>query len=1236
MRATDLFENYRERINPPYSKKDIPAILGTLFILFAIPLTAALVLQSREPSGKAVSPGKAKEANKIGQVRKYASDEILIKVKKGTKIKAKPTPTDTGLPTLNALNKKYKVKKIKKVAKESTNSKKGAAVFRWYKVTFPVEKKVIKESRGDNKKIEEDPKYGVVGEALIQKAVEEYKSKSEVVEAQPNQVFEALAVPNDYYYNSTSLFSYGDLWGLNKIQAANAWDTTTGSDSVIVAVVDTGVDYNHPDLKDHILKNNNQIVGYDYYNNDSNPMDDNGHGTHVAGTVGAVGNNDTNHSTDSGTRLVGVNWKVKIIPIKFLSSDGRGYTDDAVSSWQFAVDNGAKVINNSWGGYVSDPALTDSANYVYNSGVVNVAAAGNDNIDAYTHSPSSIPSVVAVAATNHNDVKSCFSNFGASVDVAAPGGDSGSCANDFILSTRSSQSNDWFPPTPNSYYAIAKGTSMASPHVAGLAALVSAAHPTFTVEEIRAAIRLGADDVTGVAWDPKIGHGRINAEKTVSISNPPPVARITVPQRGGLSSVYADVEVSGIATSRSGFQKYELQVGHGSAPSSWDTVVTKTNQVNNGVLGTIPGSRFQDGANYVRLLVTGSSGSNEDRVMFTIDSEIMPGWPQPASWHGNPATGDIDGDGIKEVVYGTRCYLYARKPNGTLVNGFPRDVCLSGFSGVYPVILYDFNSDGKKEIVINTNDRLFVVKGDGRDYPGWPVTYTYSGESRVSARGTPAVGDVNNDGSPEIFVGATLYSKNSRTVFGFSSDGRSLSGWPIQRSGIYLSYSFFNDDMVLLVDLDRDGKLDVVNGSLGDGKVYAWNGSGGLISGWPRSTGHDRVEEMVFGYREADSEPIIAFKASKSTVNEGNLYLVDSSSNDLPGWPKRKEYARPSFADVDGDGQVEILLRDTPSHKIALFEIDGTPVSGWPEIVRIQDGRLGIGHGGKSSAAQVTGDSKLEVAVSIWDLYAGIYIYSYPGTLVWYRDSQYKQSDNFGVGSMIDISDIDNDNKPEVLAIEDFDWLLWAWKPKDFSSQPGDPNWEMAFHDSQNSANANLGTVVVPPDTEDPTVSITSPANGSVVSDTVNITASASDNVGVAKVEFLVDGVLKGQDTTSPYTYSWNTVTYSNGSHSLTANAYDPAGNVGTSSQVAVTVDNGSGDTQAPTVPTGVSATSVSSSQINLSWNASSDNVGVVGYEIRDSHLQPPMNTSSRLKMRPGTSQELLTQPQLPLRQHHR
>ncbi len=359
----------------------------------------------------------------------------------------------------------------------------------------------------------------------VAEAVREYESSPDVAYAEPNFKLQPTEVPNDP--------SYQNLWGLNNtgqtrgtvdadIDAPEAWETTTGSASTVVAVIDSGVDIGHPDLRGNTWSNpgeipgngmdddNNDYIddvnGWDFANDDASIYDPgtdpvtgeayDSHGTHIAGTIAAVG--------DNREGITGVSWDAQVASLKFLGPND-GLTSDAVEAINYAVHEGMPISNNSWGGEFHSQALRDAITRADTAGHLFVAAAGNggddlagDNNDATEHYPSNYPNsnIVSVAATDDTDRLASFSNFGpTTVDLAAPGVG--------ILST-----------LPGSRYGQLSGTSMAAPHVAGVAALLKSQNPPYGHEEMRERILQFAEKRSSLQNKVATG-GRLNANASL-------------------------------------------------------------------------------------------------------------------------------------------------------------------------------------------------------------------------------------------------------------------------------------------------------------------------------------------------------------------------------------------------------------------------------------------------------------------------------------------------------------------------------------------------------------------------------------------------------------------------------------------------------------------------------------------------------------------------------------------------
>ena len=358
----------------------------------------------------------------------------------------------------------------------------------------------------------------------IDEAIARYLNHLDVLYAEPNYIVRSLVEPNDP--------SFGDLWGLHNtgqsagtedadIDAPEAWDITTGSNNVVVVVIDTGIDYNHEDLSANMFQNSddcnsnslddegNGFVddchGIDKVNDDSDPMDDNDHGTHVAGTIGAVGNNSIG--------VVGVNWTVRLMACKFLGAGGSGSTADAISCLEYVKlmkDRGVNIVatNNSWSGGGFSQALFDAIDAHLQRGILFIAAAGNggadqigDNNDSSEVYPCNfyLPNVICVAATTRTDALSSFSNFGRrTVHLGAPGSQ--------ILST-----------TPANTYSTFSGTSMATPHVTGVAALLKAQDSNRDWKAIKNLTLAGGDNNSNLSNT--VTQKRLNAHGAMTCSN---------------------------------------------------------------------------------------------------------------------------------------------------------------------------------------------------------------------------------------------------------------------------------------------------------------------------------------------------------------------------------------------------------------------------------------------------------------------------------------------------------------------------------------------------------------------------------------------------------------------------------------------------------------------------------------------------------------------------------------------
>ncbi|MCL1124547.1 S8 family serine peptidase [Shewanella surugensis] len=360
--------------------------------------------------------------------------------------------------------------------------------------------------------------------ADVKKAIKMISQHPAVKYAEPNYVIKALGAPDDP--------SFISLWGMHNtgqdggtadadIDAVEAWDISTGDSNIVIGVIDTGVDYNHEDLQANIWTNPNEIAGngidddgngviddihgFSAVNNNGDPMDGNGHGTHVSGTIGAKGNN--------GVGVAGVNWDVTIVGCQFLDASGSGSTEGAIACIDYMTDlkinHGVdiKATNNSWGGGGFSQALKDSIDAAGDAGILFFAAAGNSAVDndVNPHYPSSYDSeaLMSIASTDRNDNMSSFSQWGlTSVDMGAPGSS--------ILST-----------TPSNGYSTYSGTSMATPHMAGAAGLVWSVNPDLSPVEMKQLL-MESGDTNADLIGKTVAGTRLNVANALEMADPDP------------------------------------------------------------------------------------------------------------------------------------------------------------------------------------------------------------------------------------------------------------------------------------------------------------------------------------------------------------------------------------------------------------------------------------------------------------------------------------------------------------------------------------------------------------------------------------------------------------------------------------------------------------------------------------------------------------------------------------------
>jgi subtilisin family serine protease len=644
---------------------------------------------------------------------------------------------------------------------------------------------------------------------IVQLAAD-YATDPGVEYAEPNYTYRLFFTPGEPLFGSTGLWGqrFADLWGLHAIEADRAWDLSTGA-GVVVAVLDTGL-IAHPDITANLWTNPAEIPdnGVD---DDGNELvddvngwhflttggrapsgalyDDIGHGTHVAGTIAAVG--------DNGIGVVGVAWQARIMPLGIFNLFGQTFSDFKAQALLYAVEHGAQVVNMSFGGRGESFLVRDMIDFAVASGVVVVAAAGNDGIDVKAIYPAGFENVIAVGAVDHVDGGAEFSNFGGKVDVVAPGGgDSGRPAyrpSDSVLSLATGGCNGAVPAClvdgrlgfvvgdPPIALMRLGGTSMAAAHVSGTAALIGSRHPEFSVDQVRQALRDGADDLGPVGRDAVYGYGRLNAARALALDGVA-VARLHAPAQ--LSRTHGE-PVTVVATVRGaggGLPNWRLLFGrHLETPVQVAAGVGELEQVTVATIDTAPLDR---GSYLLQLQVTAPGGVlASDSVTLTrlparpylrqLSDSAGAGMSLGANawtddggtvvWSEQPSPGvqrviahDVTAGTNRTIAafrFGSDLALPAPVPVDAAISGdgstiefsAPEDLSTSAAETTRPVQLFEFDSRSA-----SLRQLSHVAGGQLSDFRGLRISA--SGDRIAFAAALPldpAVG--NSDGNREIF-----------------------------------------------------------------------------------------------------------------------------------------------------------------------------------------------------------------------------------------------------------------------------------------------------------------------------------------------------------------------------------------------------------------------------------------------------------------------------------------------------
>ncbi|MBN2571537.1 MAG: S8 family serine peptidase [Ignavibacteriales bacterium] len=769
-------------------------------------------------------------------------------------------------------------------------------------------------------------------------------------------------------------------WGLFRVNAPQTWDITRGDSNIIIVIIDTGIDYLHPDLKNTIyinyqedLNNNgildsydlngidddgngfiDDIMGWDftdrngfpfdsvsgdYLDWDNDPFDDYGHGTYVAGIIGAEFNNNIG--------IVGLAPNCKIMNLRAFDPEGSGEEDDVASAILYAIEMGAKVINMSFGDNSFSFVLKDIIEYAHSQGVVLVASAGNSNSDQ-PHYPSGYNQVISVGASTEYDVKATFSNYGSTLDFLAPGSN--------ITSTEKGNS-----------YTTGQGTSASAPFVSATAGLILSIDSNLTNEEIKQIIKTNSDDVGATGWDEFTGSGILNVYKTIT-TIVPSIIKFDFPFQDYATN---SDSIQIVATCLSGnFQKYELNYGVGLNPQRWYSLIDNGNsQFYNKKIFTLNTSSFSDTSYCLRLVVYFKNGGiTEERINFYFDK--------------TPPVGDLIN--LTNSLYGTRNTILASlySNEDCVVKMFYRNIGITNFSNIsldgfstnnyfvkklhygfipkelveqnneYEIYFELINLAGLKSTLKNGNE-YFKVKV--KDYIKLVSTYKKNYELPSGLIYGEQI-NINANPNAEIFI--SEYGKTDSTLI-YELTGNKFKKISTLNHLLPKSIGYFNAnnkyDMLILkwpevkiIEQQQQHSLKFI--------TKYFNNSGSIRPILVDDIDDDNFYEVISIREESDTIDIWQISNDLSLSKEKSL-INFSSKNYIVENPNEFLSLDATVADINSDGKKEIWICDNDGDLISYNINSSNTYSDYKYF-----STLFSGNSAKLSTGDFDGDGVQEIA----------------------------------------------------------------------------------------------------------------------------------------------------------------------------------------------------------------------------------------------------------------------------------
>lgn len=734
---------------------------------------------------------------------------------------------------------------------------------------------------------------------------------------------------------------YADQWYLQAIEAPAAWNLIpAAAPEVIVAVIDSGVDRTHPDLANVVWNNSLEIAGngidddgngyaddtngWNFASANNNTLDTYGHGTLVAGLIAAERGN--------GFGIAGAASGVRIMALRNGES-GSSYASRSIEAIYYAVDQGARVINMSFGGSNYSMAYAEAVSYALDHDVVLVASSGNSGVESYSHYPSGYQGVISVGASDQADQIATFSNYGPAVLLVAPGGGGSAYGGQTMLGCRAAATT--LGTAVDSRHVRSSGTSFSSPLVAAAAALLLRKEPTLTPAAIRQILASSADDLETSGWSLKSSYGRLNMRRAME-SAVPALAEITGATNGQVVSGL--VSVTGTA-SAPGFTQYVLEYGSGKTPSAWTEIRRSVTAVADGLLGTWSLGSLAGGDYTLRLRVLAAGvPAGERRVSVFVGMQApvaRTGWPKKGLINTEtPTVMDLDGDGVREVIIPTSGKVQVYGPDGSAFRAATYSGVLAWPSG--PAGVGDIDGDG--ELEIGTISRSGISSAypefhevcfwnlDGSKCSGWPISLVRPNDFAPHTL-APTLVDVDGDGICEVLFPSVTANKSYPMLHLVRGNGSPMPGWP---KTLTSSPGAFIHCTTGAADLDGDGALDFVVAD-SSGKVHAFNLAGSYLPGWPKtvSSGSHLSQEVALSDLDRDgrTDVIAAFY-------NGDVAVMNHSGAYKSGWPKNLGSIPrpPAIADLDGDGDLELAI-GTQAGVIHVLHHTGVALPGWPKQV---------------------------------------------------------------------------------------------------------------------------------------------------------------------------------------------------------------------------------------------------------------------------------------------------------------